>query len=242
MISWPSKDPQEVADYSWRPQLDDGDAISSFTATTDSDITIDSQSIGNGLATIWLSGGNAGDTATFTLVSTTTAGRTFKETARIAIVDSSALGDFHLLFPQFKDVDARLIELRLTEGAQEVANWPEQHQPRAAMLYAAHKLTEGGQARVPSRWAFPVSRAARSLPLSPTRRHHAPAFPPPSMAVNISNSPAVTTEARASLGRPVFEATFARIAKGFSGTYGGPFKEGVATWPERQPMTMAGPS
>jgi len=90
MITWPAKDPQEVADYSWQPPLDAGDAIATFTALTASGVSIDSTSFTAAIATVWVSGGTATEIATFTLTVTTTGGRTFETTAILKIADSAA--------------------------------------------------------------------------------------------------------------------------------------------------------
>lgn len=89
MIRWTAKNPEERLDYYWKPPLDAGDNISTFTievvagtvAVDDDDFTADK-------ARAWLSGGAAGETAVFELTVETDEGRIFKETARLDVVAS----------------------------------------------------------------------------------------------------------------------------------------------------------
>lgn len=145
MIVWPAKDPQEVVDYSWVPPLDSGDTIATFTATTTSSVVIDSSVFTDTTATVWLSGGTANEAATFTLTATTAGGRTFEATTQISIIDSSALVAFRARYPVFASTPSSTVKLWLDEGVAETVTWPETAQPRAAMVYAAHKLAESGQ-------------------------------------------------------------------------------------------------
>jgi hypothetical protein len=88
-LSWPSKDPDEVLDYSidWSQRLDDDTitdsdwSISEGTGT----LEIDSVSSGSQTSTVWLSAGSDGDRYTLVNRITTAAGRTMDQSVRIRI-------------------------------------------------------------------------------------------------------------------------------------------------------------
>ncbi len=84
--SWPAaKDPNDVADYvvNWADALDEGDALSSVTWVMPDGITKDSQSKTDTTATIWLSGGTAGETYEIICRVVTTMARTFDQTMKL---------------------------------------------------------------------------------------------------------------------------------------------------------------
>lgn len=153
MKIWPSKDPQEEADFTWTVPLDSGDAIASITST---DVTAGTVTLGTGgkapshddsVVTLWLSGGVAGETAIVRIEVLTEAGRTFEEDCALSIVElgTADLAAFRLRFPGLAAVADEAIRYWLSEGTTEVASWPADND-RAALLYAAHKLTEAQQA------------------------------------------------------------------------------------------------
>lgn len=93
MLSWPSKDPNEVLDYqvNWasadNPRLETGETLltSNFSVVS-GDVVINSESfLATGLCTVWLSGGTA-DTACVILNRvTTSAGRTYDQSVKLRI-------------------------------------------------------------------------------------------------------------------------------------------------------------
>lgn len=91
-ITWPSKDPNEVKDYSWVVPVDEGDEIASFTYSGgDGPVTVQSQANTEDTITLWLSGGVDGDEATFTLLVTTIGGRVFEAVATIGVAANSTI-------------------------------------------------------------------------------------------------------------------------------------------------------
>jgi len=93
MLTWPSKDPNEVLDYSldWAGRLagSPDDTIATTTATASpAGLTIDAHGVASGApqkTTTWLSGGSEGVTYALSLRAVTTGGRTMDETVRIKI-------------------------------------------------------------------------------------------------------------------------------------------------------------
>lgn len=147
MIIWPAKDPDEVADYSWTPGLDEGDTIASHTVTLDDgDVTIDSDAHTGTKVTVWLSGGTVG-VSTFTLRVTTAGGRTFETAAQIAVADSSSelLTAFRIRFPAFAAVPASTVQYWLTDAGLTVTNsWIEADYQPALLTLAAHNMAMQG--------------------------------------------------------------------------------------------------
>lgn len=80
-----TKDPDAVLDYtrSWADWLADGETISTSTWIAESGITIDSDTNDTTTATVWLSGGTAGEDYELTNRITTSASRTDDRTFRI---------------------------------------------------------------------------------------------------------------------------------------------------------------
>ena len=80
------KDPDAVLDYTidWNddndPWLAAGETISSYTITTETGITKDSDSEADGAVTIWLSGGTAGERYNVACKIVTSAARTDERT------------------------------------------------------------------------------------------------------------------------------------------------------------------
>jgi len=88
----PSKDPNEVLDYTvdWTNRLD-GDTISSSSAVLEEgDVTIDSQSFSGANQTVWLSGGTENVTSIVTLRVETAGGRTYDEAIKVKLKDKAS--------------------------------------------------------------------------------------------------------------------------------------------------------
>lgn len=89
MNSWPNKDPDEVLDYQfdWTARLVTGELISASTFTVpQGTVVMDSDSFTpQGVATVWLSGGAAGELCLINNHITTTLGREYDETAKLRI-------------------------------------------------------------------------------------------------------------------------------------------------------------
>ena len=86
MLDWPSKDPDEVLDYSldWAPRLID-DTISTSLFIIPDGIVADSSSNSPTETIVWLSGGTLGATYTITNRVVTAQGRTMDQTVRLRI-------------------------------------------------------------------------------------------------------------------------------------------------------------
>ena len=84
MLSWPTKDPDEVLDFGlrWAPHLD-GDTISNSTWIVPDGITEESTNNDSTITTIWLSGGSPGITYIFTNRITTVGGRTMDQSVKL---------------------------------------------------------------------------------------------------------------------------------------------------------------
>jgi len=82
-----TKDPDAVLDYtrSWADWLADGETISTSTWIAESGITVDSDTNDTTTATVWLSGGTAGEDYELTNRITTSASRTDDRTFRIQV-------------------------------------------------------------------------------------------------------------------------------------------------------------
>lgn len=94
MLTWPSKDPDEVLDYQldWAdqergPRLETGETLLTSTYTVpEGDVVIDSSSfVASGLTTVWLSGGTAGTPCIILNRVTTSEGRTYDQSVRLRI-------------------------------------------------------------------------------------------------------------------------------------------------------------
>ena len=149
MIVWPAKSPTERLDFSWRGPLDTGDAIDTFTpAHVSGDAALDgSGSVSGDLATVWITGGTADEIAYFNLTVVTDAGRTFRQTAILPIIDRAAamLAGFRLRYPAFDDVDDGRIGYWLAQSATEVgSNWAEDMRSAGKYAWVGHKLVESG--------------------------------------------------------------------------------------------------
>jgi hypothetical protein len=81
------KRPDEVLDYvfDFAKWLSEGDSITDATATVTGNATIDSTQANNTVATVWVSGGDAGETVEVTVTITTTGGRTKEATMKLRI-------------------------------------------------------------------------------------------------------------------------------------------------------------
>ena len=85
----PLKDPSAVLDYvfDWTEWLATGETIANYTITADTGITVDSDSESDGVVTVWLSGGTAGENYKVACLITTTEGRADERTIWIKVVD-----------------------------------------------------------------------------------------------------------------------------------------------------------
>lgn len=91
-LTWTAKAPGDVYRYTWTPALADGDSVASFAVPTVSGATIATyETDGDGLV-LFVSGGTAGTTATFTLSASSSDGETLTETIYLPIVASTAAG------------------------------------------------------------------------------------------------------------------------------------------------------
>lgn len=149
MIAWPAKDPADVADFIWTPDLDEGDTIASFAATITAG-TITKQSADTNTTTqgvVWLQGGADRELALLSLVVTTAGGRTFREGAVLPVFDraTETLAIFRLRYPAFAAVSDGLISYRLYEALEVVGDeWAEASRIPARTAWAAHALAEAG--------------------------------------------------------------------------------------------------
>lgn len=92
MLTWPTKDPDEVLDYEldWAdpetPRLVSGETLLTSTWTVaEGDVVIDSDAFApTGLATVWLSGGTAGQNVLLNRV-TTSGGRTYDQSVKLRV-------------------------------------------------------------------------------------------------------------------------------------------------------------
>lgn len=94
MITWPSKDPDEVLDYEldWAdettgPRLVTGETLlTSDFSVVEGDVVINSELFtADGITTVWLSGGTVGTLCKILNRVTTSGGRTYDQTARLRI-------------------------------------------------------------------------------------------------------------------------------------------------------------
>lgn len=92
-LDWPSKDPDEVLDFSWTVPLDDGDTITgtptaSVLAGT---VSLGAPSVAGNLATVVISGGQPSENAIVKMTAQTAGGRTFVEEFLLKIAAVSAV-------------------------------------------------------------------------------------------------------------------------------------------------------
>lgn len=94
MLTWPTKDPDEVLDYQigWAdaatgPRLVTGETLltSVFSIPTGAVVINSSAFTAQGLATVWLSGGTAGEMCIILNRVTTSSGRTYDKSVRLRI-------------------------------------------------------------------------------------------------------------------------------------------------------------
>ena len=92
MDSWPSKDPDEVLDYSfdWSERLVSGETLSTSTMLLASGtVTLGANTIVGAVTKIWLSGGVAGGVSVITNRVVTNASRTYEKSAKLRIRSSA---------------------------------------------------------------------------------------------------------------------------------------------------------
>ena len=93
MLTWPSKDPDEVLDYEldWadnkRPRLQPGETlIDSKWFVTAGDVMLTREEwVPSGIATVWLTGGSAGTLCTILNRVTTSMGRTYDQSVKLRV-------------------------------------------------------------------------------------------------------------------------------------------------------------
>lgn len=92
-LSWPSKDPGEVLDFSWPVPLDDGDTISGTPTATviAGTVSLSAVSVANGLVSVVISGGQPSENAIVNMTAQTVGGRTFVEEFLLKITAASAV-------------------------------------------------------------------------------------------------------------------------------------------------------
>ena len=81
------KDPDAVLDFAfdWSSWLAESETINTYTVTVMSGLTLDSDSQADGVVTVWLSGGTAGNWYSVACRIVTSAGRTDERTMRIRV-------------------------------------------------------------------------------------------------------------------------------------------------------------
>jgi hypothetical protein len=88
VLTWPTKDPDEVLDYNvnWTDRLEVGETIvASFFSVAEGDVVIDDDDELNGVCTVWLSGGTAGTVAIILNRIETSEGRTYDQSVKLRI-------------------------------------------------------------------------------------------------------------------------------------------------------------
>jgi hypothetical protein len=90
-LTWAAKAPGDVYRYTWSPPLAYGDGLGSYTASV-SGAVIDNESMEDNSVVLYVSGGTAGTTATFTLEATSDQGETLTEKVYLPIVAVDATG------------------------------------------------------------------------------------------------------------------------------------------------------
>lgn len=129
-IDWPvSKDPDEIIDlvHDWSARIG-ADTIAEVVATeiapagTTQPVAV---SFTPSTTTLWLSGGDVGATAIYTVRVTTTGGRVLEESFRVAIIDSAVVDATPTEIESLKAalVDVRAAILRLASGEQIKEVW-----------------------------------------------------------------------------------------------------------------------
>lgn len=90
-ITWTAKPVGAGYRYTWTPPLADGDSLASYTVGVVG-ATIDSEALDGNDVVVFVSGGTAGETATFTFTGTSVEGETFDETVYLPIRASAGVG------------------------------------------------------------------------------------------------------------------------------------------------------
>jgi hypothetical protein len=170
MITWPTKDPDAVLDYTAHIPLDSGDSIASGQATItriDGTVVLVSQTLAAAPSTTdgaygqdltaWLSGGADGETSVFRIAWTTALGRqddaivllpvAANEPAPLALTGYAkpSAADLVARYPAFTDVDVATIRAWLTDAERYVTTaWGEGDYAAGLMSLAAHNLTMAG--------------------------------------------------------------------------------------------------
>lgn len=90
-LTWAAKAPGAIYRYTWTPPFVDGDGLAAFTASA-SGAVIDSAVADGDAVVLYVSGGTAGTTATFTFTADSNQGEAFSETVYLPIVAPAATG------------------------------------------------------------------------------------------------------------------------------------------------------
>lgn len=147
-LNWPAKDPDEVLDYVWEPDLDTGDTIDSHTITVaGGTASIQSHDADTAKLNAFISGGTAGETTSFLARVVTSAGRTIEETIYLPIkaTDNALISTFRIRYPSFATVADDVISFWLTDAERSVdATWIAADIDPAKMALAAHNMTVQG--------------------------------------------------------------------------------------------------
>lgn len=147
MIAWPAKDPVEVLDFTWDVPLDESDTVASHTAAVSSGtIVLDSDAHADGKVTVWLSGGEDGETAFVNLTATTAGGRTFREVAVLGVLDraSELLALFRLRYAALASIDDGTIGYWFAQSTHISGNDP------ARLALAAHHASLAAPGAIPA--------------------------------------------------------------------------------------------
>lgn len=167
-VTWPAKAPNSVIRYSWTVPLQDEDTLSSYTAAV-SGAVIDDEGVDGADIVLYVSGGTAATTATFTLTALTANGETIEETIYLPIIASTAvfghtaqdIVDFGLrpIVGMFRDPtdDQRADALEWLNGL--LAEWKAQGADTGATL----PLILTTPLEVPDEYILGIKAAARTL-------------------------------------------------------------------------------
>lgn len=159
MVTWASKDPDAVFDYSYTIPLDEGDTVDSSTfEQLSGTAVIDDQDRAGDTWTVWISGGTDGETNVYRIAWATAAGREDDDIITLAIISNQVdvplvltgyakPSPAHLImrYPAFADVDKAVIQYWLTDAESAVdTSWSERDYAAGLMSLAAHSLSLAG--------------------------------------------------------------------------------------------------
>jgi hypothetical protein len=90
-LTWTAKPVGAVYRYTWTPPLAEGDTLDSYTVTETGAVIDSEEQLENSVA-LFISGGTAGDTASFVFSGVSKDGETLTETVYLPIVDQASIG------------------------------------------------------------------------------------------------------------------------------------------------------